>query len=147
MFERIRHKPCEVIRQALVIEGLVEINGNWPGYVGNHPDSPDNLVCVYDDDGRIDGREHVTGETLEHYGIQIKCRATDTSTSFGKLKRICEFADSIHRFTVNLSANEYLIQALTRTSPIIDIGPENQDKHRWIHTVNFLVALTRNEGT
>lgn len=140
----LTHSPGYVVRKALVdlaLGTLPSASSTWPIHTGNLPDKPDNSVLITETAGRIDGRDHTSGETQEHQGIQIMVRSDRFSSAWTKAANIAKTIDEdIARTTVVISASTYELLAITRTSGPINLGKEEGSK-RQIFTINAIVSL------
>lgn len=139
------HSPAEVMRHALVALGvgtLPTAAGSWPIYGHSEPDTPDNVITLYDTTGVGHGRSHIDGEIQEHQGVQVRIRSDKQDTGYPKAKAIAELLDkSINRLTVTIGAAEYLVHAATRTGDVLSLGKESPTSKRNLFTLNFIVAL------
>jgi hypothetical protein len=134
--------PAEIIRTVLILKGVSNI-GSFPCFVAYMPDEPDNLMVVYDTTGELDGRIMVTGEVVEHPGIQIMVRAKDYPTGYDKCLQICKAFEEVKNLPVAISSMEtYVVSSITRRSGIISLGiDENDRKRRHYFSINFIMTI------
>lgn len=134
--------PAEVLRKWLVSQGLAldPPTADWSCYVAGMPETPDKALCVYETSGILQGRIQRTGETIEHFGIQIRVRAATYQTGWVKARAICDAFDALQNAQVTLDTHTYKINAVTRKSSILHIGPEQNNK-RERFTINFLATI------
>jgi len=146
------HSPAEIIAQLMIDLGLA--NGNeedealtgWVVFPLHLPETPDQAIQVQDTAGRLHNRTQVTGETGEHYGIQVLARSPqDPVTAYRKIKQLLEYFDTeICREEVTVydeaaSTNRtYMVHALTRTSVAI---PSGNDGRRYFYAGNALASI------
>lgn len=145
------NSPAEVLRQVVVAEGLGTMpsaNGSWPISVGSMSDKPDNYGAFYDTGGRQSGRLHrrtpgnsTPGKTVEYPGVQFRIRATSHPTAWPRIQAIFDLMDDVKNLTVEIGANVYLLQSVTKTSTILFIGT---DEFRRV-SFTFNVVLTVKE--
>lgn len=145
------HAAGEVVRQLLVDLGLgTHANdnpqGSWPIYHDHLPDSPNEALCVYNTDGRLQGRTQVDGYMQEFYGIQIMIRALTPKAGTDKARKLAYALD--HRIlrnqvtvTDHSDSASYLVQAVTRVGNIISLGRETPTTERRTFTINGVASL------
>jgi hypothetical protein len=135
--------PAEVIRQLLLDLSLGFESGDWSVYVSFLPDRPDSAICVYDTMGRQDGRIMATGEQIEHPGVQVRVRGQNYIETHAKATAIARALDLQMRTEVVISTEEaYRLDNVSRTSPIIPLGVEEEgDRRRHNFTINAVLTL------
>ncbi len=138
------HKPSQIVASALRNGSLGSLppDQTWPIFNDGHAAEPEELICVYDTVGIIQGQSHIGGQVTEHYGIQIKVRAKTNLDSFKKAKDIALYCDALTRRSVTIDSTSYTIHAMARKGSIISIGPEAGDLYLHLHTVNYTLSLT-----
>lgn len=154
----LQHTPSEIIRQLLVNQSLgtsavvpSSDNTSWPVYATNEPDVPDNVITIYDTQGRISGRSGVDGERDEHYGIQVRVRSLSHTTGYQKIRAIAQQMDGvIYHNVVRLSSIDYIVHCITRVGDTLPLGQmdkvyRTQDtaSKRLLFVFNALVAISR----
>lgn len=141
----LTHSPADVLRYLLVSLGggtLPAASGSWPIHVSNEPTSPDSVITCYDTSGILNGRIQVTGEMVEHHGIQIRIRSATPAAGYTKANAIKILLDSsINRDSVNIDGSEYLVHAVTRQGGIANIGRNVPTSKLNIFTLNAIIAL------
>ena len=141
----LAHSPSEIIQNLIVDLGLGVLpsaGGSWPVYRASIPDAPDNVITVIRTAGRLQGRRQPTGETIEHYGIQITIRGTTPTIGDTKARAIADaFDTSVLRDSVTISSNVYVVQAITRASGPIPLGDESPESKRQIFTLNITASI------
>jgi hypothetical protein len=147
---QFNHDVGRIIQQMIIdLGGLVtdpSANGSWPCYVGLMPDSPDNCVSVRDTEGRLQGREHVTGYLFEKHGIQIRIRSDGPVDGYVKAAAIFNALNPVTNREVTVmdevgtASTSYRVQSVQHTSPVLRLGPE-QGTRRYLWTVNDIVSV------
>lgn len=140
------NSPAEILRASLIAGALGVListspTGAWPIFVGHMPDTPDNVMCVYDTAGIKDGRLMRTGKTIKHFGWQVRVRATEYDDGFVKIAMVADYLDTVLRETVVISSVTYVIQSVTQTSGPFSIGQESEAKRRENFTLNGTMTL------
>jgi len=147
----LNHSPAEIIQYYLDDQSLATLpssDGFWPVFAGVLPTTPSNAICVYNTEGRISGREHVTGETQHHHGVQIRVRCDSYSTGYAKAMEIANNLDSLHRVEVPIASDTYMLQAVSQTTDILDLGMDDAPAtRRRSFVLNALVSVRPNAGT
>lgn len=142
------HSPADIAGQTLVdlsigTNGGATPRGLWPVYVTSEAAEPDNAIFVTDTSPQDDGRSMVSGERWEHFGIQVKIRATTAKVGYTKAKTIQKAMDeSIYGHLVNLDSSKYRVECFTKTR-LLKLGKETPNSIRSLFTVNALVSITR----
>jgi hypothetical protein len=136
------HSPAAVLRQLLIDIGVGTSQGTWPIKVDNEPDAPDDCITVYNTSGGIDGRNQISGEGLEHPGVQVRVRSSNPTTGWQKIKAIAVVLDqSIHLDAVTIDSSSYIVYAVTRAGSPLSIGSDVSKTKRRLFTLNAKMAL------
>jgi hypothetical protein len=143
----LTHSQANIIRWLLINLGLgtdPASAGSWPIYAYSEPDTPDAVITVYNTVGFVDGRAMPTGEVYEHFGFQVRVRATSSKLGITKINEIArQMAESVHNLTVTIDTETYTVCAITRKSGVIELGKEYPTSERNVFTLNAIVALYR----
>lgn len=135
-----------VIGQLLVDLGLgtdYEANREWPVYLSNEPEKPDNVITVVRTDSILaDGRLQINGEVQETYGALIRVRGSSYVGTEAKTINISAALDSqVNRNPVTVGSNSYLVHNASRGS-VIDLGEMRDGSERRLFTINYLYSIT-----
>jgi hypothetical protein len=147
--------PANVIRWLLVALGVgsdptVQPLGAWPIYQSDEPSSPDSVMTVYDTQGQLDGREMIAGQTLDHFGFQVRFRgptpigATDPTWAQADLTRRT-FAEVVKGNLVRIGGNAYTVWCVVKIGQVIPLGKENPASRRKLFTLNALASISPNQ--
>lgn len=144
------HSPAYVLR-TLLIElgvGVEPIIGNtttaWQAFTSNEPDLPDNCITTTDTAGRLDGRLAISGETVEHYGVQIKIRSSDFHVGWRKANEISTVLDeAVYDETLVIDSAQYQIHAVTKSGGIANLGRDRPNGNRSLFTLNVTIDIQR----
>jgi len=141
----LNHSPADIVRYLLIdlSQGtLPSDSDSWPIHVAREPDTPDSVITVFDTSGRLDGRAQVSGEMLEHYGIQVRVRDTNPVEGFAKAQDIAIALDqTAYQDTITINSDTYLVHAVSRTGGILGLGKETPTSKRNLFTINAVVEL------
>lgn len=138
----LTHSPAEIIRQLLVDLALGTDDGTWPVKFATEPNSPDNVITVYNTAGRSDGRVQNGGERQEHHGFQVRIRSTSEAVGYTRARLIAVALDeSVLLTTVTVSSSTYLIQSISRTGDILSLGKNHPETNLNLFTINALASL------
>ena len=142
----LTHRPNAIMRQLLIDQSLGS-NGDttdWPVYAGREPDTPDNVITVYNTSPVYQGRFMTNGEVQERPGIMIRVRGTTEAVMHTKIDAIRNALDkSINIQQVNVSTSIYIVHSVSRTSGPIFLGKDLPNSERNAATLNVTVALTQ----
>ena len=146
MTANLDHSPADIIAQLLVDLSLGSnpegtAGDTWPVFYADMPDSPDDLISVYEQDGIIEGFSQIDGEPMEHLGIQVLVRASRPKAGSDKARDVSYNLDQVVlRNTVTLDSNTYEVHNFTKTSGPTMIGKE-EGNSRVLFSLNGLIAL------
>lgn len=137
--------PSVIIRQILINEGLLSTSGDWTVYNAFLPDKPQKSACIYDEDGKQDGRLMATGERIDHPAVQVRVRCQAYMEGWEKANLIAEKLDQINRLEIAVPDDgTYLLQSVSRTGTVISAGMETiGDERRFNFTVNANLTITK----
>jgi len=144
------HSPAAIIRELIdnLRLGVVPSEDDttiddweWPVFVSQEPDRPDNCVTVYTTEIIHQGRHHTDGSLALRRGVQVRVRATDDQQVFEKIEEIAvAFDEDVLIKRITISQNSYSIHAITRTSGPIALGKQPGTK-RDIYTLNVTFSV------
>lgn len=151
----LKHTPAEIIAQLIDDVGLANLEDTgtgdpitgWTLFSNHLPPEPEQVIFVKDTTGSLHKRDHVTGVTGEHYGIQLMSRSSvDPVTPYLKLKAVSEYFDtSISRETVSLVdldddtvVRNYRVNTINRVTPV---APAGNDGRIFFFAFNCLVSI------
>lgn len=145
----LEHSPAHIIQQLLIDLGeatATASSGDWPVFIANEPDSPDSLLSVIDTVGAIDGRNMVSGDIYEHYGVQITIRDATYKLGHKKAREIAKaLTEEVQNTVVSIEGvtgtgtDYYLVHNVTHRG-ILSLG-KGPNSDRSFFTLNLLVSL------
>jgi hypothetical protein len=141
------HSPAEIIQQALVASGLAVqppstgLTGLWPAWVSVMPDTPDNVLVVYDTAGKDVGRTTPDQKRSEYHGVSVHVRSLAHGVGWQKARAVCDFFDTLYSLPVAFMDASYVIQNAIRTTGSLSLGFDAPQSKRRLFTVNALVWL------
>lgn len=136
--------PADILCSLLEAEGISE-SGDWSLFVAFMPDTPDQAICIYDTEGRKDGRLMGSGEMIGHSGIQVLVRCLDYQTGWRKAQAIAVLFDGVRKDSVDMdSEGVYIIDNVSRTAPVESIGLEEiNNRRRQQFVINAFVTVNQ----
>ena len=149
----LSNSPAEIILEFMIDNALASrfnADSIWPIFYNFLPDTKNegtstsvnqNALCVYDTSAQVLGRIMYDGEFKENHGIQIKVRAKSESVGWLKAKSILNSLDSVRRASVTISANTYIVHALSRSGDVQRLGTRQETNSKEF-TLNYLVTVT-----
>tara|TARA_R110002020_G_scaffold12409_6_gene45512 strand:- start:19518 stop:19967 length:450 start_codon:yes stop_codon:yes gene_type:complete len=139
--------PASIVKQYLIDESAgvdpVTSSDDWPIFVGTLPDDEnvkDKALAVFDTSARKDGRDIETGETFEHFGVQVLIRSNNYVTGWARLKLVMDKLDVALGTSVIYNSTTYKLVNSSRTSFFV-LGTEADKRRRETFSVNSLVAI------
>lgn len=143
----LEHSPADIVGQALLDLGEVADpvgTGSWPLGISEDLPQPDNMVSIFDTQGKMQGSTQPTGEQQTQEGIMIRVRSRNHKTGFTKAHALAIVLDeTIIYDTVTIESKSYRIHSINRTSDVIPVGKETGASKRHLFTINATVALTQ----
>lgn len=145
------HSPGNIIRWLIINLGQgtdPQQNGNWPVYWNSEPDTPDNVITVYDTTGILDGRSQIDGEVYKHSGFQVRVRAPKARQVYNQISTLVQqLNENVKMATVGINDDqgqaEYIVCACNQKSDIIDMKKESPTSERSVFVVNYTAAVYR----
>lgn len=148
MATQLYHSPAEILVQALVNKGVVgdaRGTGNWPCHYAEEPDGHgihDDVVTIYDTQGKIDGYSQHDGYVWEHQGFQVRIRSNTFRKGWRKADELLQtMSRSINLETITLDNRTYLLYCVGEVGPIMNVGKEAPNSSRRIWTINGTLAI------
>ena len=114
----------------------------FPLWISHMQDKPSNAGAIYDTSGVLEQRQ-MSGLVPTHQGIQIRIRATSYEIGYAKIEDIASALDEVFDASVEIDPEEYVLQNVGRSSPIVSLGIEEGTKRRYLFTVNFLLTIRK----
>jgi len=140
--------PSSILASYIINESeamaLPSSAGDWPLFVSYLPDSEQDAGAVYDTTGLKDGRL-MAGQTIQHYGIQLKIKSKIYEEGWAKIDNIATSLDQVLNTIVSAGGGNYEIQNITRGAPVLFQGTETKGKRLNIFTVNLLMTVKQIE--
>jgi len=130
--------PAKVIKEYLITNNYFDapaLAAVWPLYTGHLPDENKDSACLYDSPGLLDGTVLSTGETIEHFGIQLHIRSKEYDDGWLKANEVVVFLETVFSQEVEIDSVSYRIENVYRTSSVNYIGTD--EKRRFEFSVNF----------
>lgn len=146
MSGRLTKSPAKVMQQLLIDLDLAASKASgdpYPCFYSNQPDTPDNCFTVYNTEGRVQGRDQISGEPLEVHGIQVRLRDTDVETGDNKINLVAQTLSAVARQDVIIDSEIFLVHALTQSGNPIYIGLDAPNSKRVVWTLNLLMTVTQ----
>lgn len=144
MAGRLRHSPARVVATALAEAGVVSPRSGgapWPVHVWKRPEGPDDIVVVYDTQGRDGGNSQPDGVDNGLPGVMVMVRSKDPEVGYDKADEIKYTLDQvILRQTVVLGESTYCLGSVDTTSGVLSAG-EEPNTRRALFTVNGVVNV------
>lgn len=154
------HSPADIVRHMLQDLTLVtdpNVRGAWPCHVAKEPDTPDDVVTLYDVAGRGFGSNQLTGQVSEMPGVLVRVRSANQRTGWKKIAALANALDEDCALrTVAISGDDqatYTVNSVTRISNPLSLGnnpPSSPgttapSSNRWIFTLSVFVSITQED--
>ena len=105
-------------------------------FIGDKPDTPNNLICLYDTGG-YDSEINMNKCIVERPTFMIKVR--DTSYVNGLAR--CEVIKGLLTTLTNITINTHLYIEIFQVGGVNALGKD--DKNRWEFSLNFKTRLIK----
>jgi hypothetical protein len=146
------HFANEVLAEILItqVPGLARPGpgwtpaAGWPVFYGSMPAQPDTCLCIFNTQGVQHGSVQSTGEVLEHQGVQVLIRGIPYATVRTMAMLVSSYLErTLIGVDVTYLGVLYHLWAAIRTSSIIDLPEEPDQKGRRRATINYLLSIGR----
>lgn len=139
------YSPADVLRNLMITMGLgtdPESAASWPVFTAQEPTSPDNCITTYDTTGQSDGRFQVNGELYDHFGVQVRIRASNHAQGWIKSQSIRDrLANEVFHETVTLGGLNYRVHGCHKIGQVLALGKESAVSRRSLFTINLFITL------
>lgn len=134
--------PADILYTWLEVQGVFV--SPWQAFVAFLPNSPDNAICVFDVEGKPDGRIMATGKVIEHPGVTLQFRSLDYTVGWEKANSVALLLDSLRRVVVDMGSNgAYTLHNVSRYAPVLSLGVEMvNDRRRHLFSINTTITVT-----
>lgn len=142
-----RHSPAQIFASLIVGEGFATLpsaGSSWPIYVSREPDSPDNVMSVFDTPGQNFGFDQFSGEGQDHPGVMIRFRSADYETGWVKAAAVKQELDiGIYRRAVVIDGITYTIASVTRRGDVNSLGSDGPNGKRRLFSLNATMVFNK----
>jgi len=151
------NSTAEIVQQLLINLGLgisppippnLPVPGTWPVYATGEPNEPDNVLSVLDSVDQYDGRSMVDGEVWDHYGFQVRVRASDHPTAYKKAFALkVALAQQVNYVPLQVPSNvgtgliSYVVHCVSKLNVRV-LGKDAPNSRRTLCVVNGLLAFS-----
>lgn len=143
------HMQADVLAKLLVNASLCSAvdadgvpEGSWPVYARVEPDTPDDVVTIYNTEGFGGVRDFITGAPGGPLGFQLRVRGATSQSAQDKINAIYEYlSETLYRQGVSIGSRYYLVHACERFGDVIDLGSALPDSHRSVYVFNAFVEM------
>jgi hypothetical protein len=142
----LNHSPADIIAQVLVDlgQGTIAPDQPWPTAVSNEAQGGDRAITTYDTEIVKHSRAHVSGEVVEHFGVQVRVRAETHKVAFAKANLIARVLDEdVALTTTTIESSTYLVYSVSRRSGPLALGKDVPTSSRSVFTINVTVSLVK----
>lgn len=141
----LSNSPSEIIAYLVINLGKgtnPNASSSWPVYVDFSPESPDNLIVINTEAGRLSGKDHVEGDVPEHVGFQVAVRSSSFSSGEQKARDIAiTFDEQVSQKLITISGTSYIISSITRRSSVINPTRNISNSRRNLFTFHATTTI------
>lgn len=117
---------------------------SWPIYASGEPDTPDEVLTIYNTSNQQDGRSQIDGEMYQHYGFQVRVRSTSpTQAAIKALDIANQMAEVVNTNVVSIDSANYVVEAISQKTGVLDGGKEIPTSDRNFCTINAIASIRR----
>jgi len=150
---RIRDSPPFIVRKALIQRGVIMdetmlvsgtdgASSDWPSYVANIPDRPDNVVAFIGTSPVKLGRLMLGGMDIARPGIQVQVRSRSYNDGWEKANELAVvLSEKVLRDLVFVGTHEFILHAWSLTSGPIPLGRDIDSSKRYVFSINGTVHI------
>lgn len=139
---RLTHRASKIVQQLIVdltFGSLPSADSAWPVVPDIEPDSPDNVITVYNIEPDLLGNDMLTASQVERDRVQIRVRSNDRKTQ--KARELAEELEKVIGQTVTVDSQGYLINMVLRESGPLYLGKDKPQSGRFLFTINFSLDI------
>lgn len=144
----LANSPAEIVRQILIDLGhavLKSSGSDWPAFVNNLPNRPDNAISVNDTEGVVATRLQRTGEVQTREGFQIIVRAQTHTLGWQKANDIVVgLAKNVALRQVTVGTTGYTVWSISGIGNVLSLGSGDDDTKREFFSINGLMTVKQN---
>lgn len=145
----VEKDPPASIFQEVLIDNLIGgsssgLQTDWPTFVSNMPDTPDNCIVILDTAGILFGRYGVDNSYSKREGFQILVRSVDYPTGRSKIEEIVSYLIETISTPFNYEtegSRNYRINSIQQAGTILHLGKEVPTSKRSLFSCNFTVSV------
>lgn len=127
----------------LAVMTVPSAEDDWPLYISNLPDSPDNAAVIFNTTPIKDAKLMDDGSIIQHYGIEILLRSIIDEDGWDKCNILSGELDILRNVFVSINDSTYKIHNVTRLGGINSLGSESDSRRRNLFSMNFTVSITK----
>lgn len=156
MSQLLQNPPTSILAKALAdtgiavlltswdkVEATAKDDSNWPIYVANAADKPDNQIAILATSGIKQAREMFTGATCDLEGFQIRVQSHNYYWADYKSREIYKkLMETIDETTVEVDDNSYILHTVIVDSPPLSLGRNVPESHRYAFTINGTMSIS-----
>jgi len=98
----------------------------WAVYWNKDPQAPDQVLVVKDTGADQDGRDHRTGDYVQHPTVQVTVRAKTQDVAKAKARAVVEVLKGLRNTVVTVGPHTYRVAGFHLTTGVTPIGVEEQ---------------------
>jgi hypothetical protein len=148
--------PSDIVAQIIadanagIRDAVLANDDRWYLATNLVPDQPNEVLCVYDTMGQIEGKSGKgkgigkKRRSSEQLGIQVLVRSIEQRKCYNKASDLANILDSVATQLVTVidgvDSNTYIVHSLNPSSPILYAGPD--EKRRFLYTINFMGKIS-----
>ena len=143
--ENLTVSPASLL--AVYLTGLGHVTSpssaqDWPLYISNLPDTPDNAAVIFNSTPIKDAKLMQTGNVIHHYGVEILLRCVNDEDGWDKCNILAGELDILRNVFVSINDSTYKIHNVTRLGGVNSLGSESDSRRRNMFSMNFTVSIT-----
>lgn len=134
----LSHSPTEITRQLMLVADPSE-----QVFVGGEPPTPDDVITLFDTEGTSDGRIQINGQLQQHYGLQLRFRATDYPTGWRKANQWRTFlSEQVNQDVVTMpDLSQFLVWCYAKIGQVLCLGTGGGSDKRFYFTLNCAAPI------
>lgn len=140
----LHHSQAKIVQELLIANSLGSSPADadpWPVYATKEPDTPDDVITVYNTVGIVGGNHQPDGEYWEENGIQVRVRCALDEVGYLKAKQIVNVLDTvILREPITVGGSTYCVHCINRSSDVLSLGTMVGSNRR-LFTINALAFI------
>lgn len=138
---KLNHSAASIIAKWLIDNSYATDSkkcADWPVFVSQMPNEPDEVVVVKDTAGKLGGKLQTSGSTIVYFGVAVRVRGVEYQGTWNKANDLFNRLSVVRQATVampkmvGVPATNYKIHCVGHASGIAHLGTDAKQRNDFI---------------